>query len=133
MKRNFHFIIVIIAVLTLPALAQDPSDSRTNAPEDNTERNVRDRNDQTLTPLDQSNRQADVDITAQIRKGIMDEPDLSMNARNVKIITQDGWVTLRGPVETQKEKDLIGEIANRIARPEQVNNQLEVKGRSGSH
>jgi hyperosmotically inducible periplasmic protein len=94
---------------------------------DNAERNVRDRNDSTLTPLDQGHSQADRDITAQIRKEIVAEKNMSMNAQNVKVITVDGRVTLRGPVNTDEEKRLIGEIADRIAHTGNVNNQLEVK------
>ena len=52
---------------------------------------------------------------------------MSVNARNLKIITVDGRVTLRGPVKTAEEKRLIGAIADRIARAENVDNQLEVK------
>jgi osmotically-inducible protein OsmY len=51
---------------------------------------------------------------------------MSVNAKNVKIITIAGRVTLRGPVNTTEEKRLIGDIADRIARPENVYNQLEV-------
>ena len=51
---------------------------------------------------------------------------MSTNAKNVKIITIDGQVTLRGPVNTAEEKRLIGEIANRIAQAGHVDNQLEV-------
>jgi len=94
---------------------------------DNTARNVRDRNDRTLTPLNQGNSQADINTTSQIRKEIIAAKDMSVNARNVKIITMNGHVTLRGPVNTDEEKRLIGEIANRIARSENVDNQLEVK------
>jgi hyperosmotically inducible protein len=94
---------------------------------DNAERNVRDRNDSTLTPLDQGHSQTDRDTTAQIRKEIVAGKDLSVNAHNVKIITIDGRVTLRGPVNTAQEKQLIGEIADRIARSGNVDNQLEVK------
>ncbi len=94
---------------------------------DNTGRNVRDRNDRALTPLDQGNSQADRDTTAQIRKGIVAGKDMSVNAKNVKIITNQGQVTLRGPVNTAEEKRLIGVIANDIALVENVDNQLEVK------
>jgi hyperosmotically inducible periplasmic protein len=94
---------------------------------DNTRRNVRDRDDQTLTPLNQGNSKADVATTAQIRKEIIAGKNMSVNARNVKIITNNGRVTLRGPVNTAEEKRLIGEIAERIARSENVDNQLEVK------
>lgn len=94
---------------------------------DNSVRNVRDRDDRTLTPLDQGNSKTDLATTAQIRKVILVGDNMSVNARNVKIITPDGRVTLRGPVNSSEEKRLIGEIANRVARSENVDNQLEVK------
>lgn len=94
---------------------------------DNTDRNARDRNDRTLTPMDQGNSQADTTITASIRKEINAAKNISTNGKNVKIITKDGKVTLRGPVNSAEEKRLIGEIANRIARAANVDNQLEVK------
>ncbi len=94
---------------------------------DNTARNVSDRDNSTLTPLDQGNNKADLATTAQIRKGILAGDGMSMNAKNVKIITIDGRVTLRGPVDTAEEKRLIGEIADRIARAENVDNQLVVR------
>ena len=93
---------------------------------DNTRINVRDRQDQTLTPLDQGNNKADVATTAQIRKEIIAGKTMSVNAQNVKIITIDGQVTLRGPVNTAEEKRLIGEIADRSTHTGDVDNQLEV-------
>jgi hypothetical protein len=93
---------------------------------DNTRLNVRDRDSQTLTPLDQGNSQADIDTTAQIRKEVIATDGMSTNAKNVKIITMNGHVTLRGPVNTADEKRQIGDIANRIAQSSNVENQLEV-------
>jgi osmotically-inducible protein OsmY len=103
--------------------------SGTNAVADvsNSALNARDRNDQTLTPGDQGNNSADFDTTRRIRKEITSTKDMSVSARNVKIITSNGRVTLRGPVKTEQEKQLIGEIASRIAQPANVDNQLEVK------
>ena len=98
-----------------------------NTAVNNSARNVRDRNDQTLTPGDQGNSPADIATTRQIRKEIIAAKDMSVSARNVKIITANGRVTLRGPVKTDDEKRLIGEIAARVAQPENVDNQLEVK------
>lgn len=94
---------------------------------DNTARNRRDRDGNTLTPLDQGNSASDVAITARIRKEVMASEGLSVNAQNVKIITVDGRVTLRGPVNTQEEKTTIGEIAARAVSASDVDNQLEVK------
>jgi len=93
---------------------------------DNTQRNVRDRGSRTLTPLDQGNSQADIDTTAQIRKEILATQGMTTNAKNVKIITLNGQVTLRGPVNTAEEKNRIGEIAARIAHSGNVDNELEV-------
>ncbi len=93
---------------------------------DNTASNVRDRNDQTLTPLDQGSSTTDVEITTKIRRSIIDEKNMSVNAQNVKIITINGKVTLRGPVNTADEKSRINEIADQVAQPENVDNQLEV-------
>ncbi len=94
---------------------------------DNSRRNVSERDDRTLTPIDQGNNQSDINTTAQIRKEIIAEDGMSTNAKNVKIITVDGQVTLRGPVNTAEEKRRIGDIANRIANTGNVDNQLEVQ------
>ena len=94
---------------------------------DNTRRNVRDRDDRTLTPLNQGNSKADVATTAQIRKEIIAGKNMSVNARNVEIITNNGQVTLRGPVNTAEEKRLIGEIAERSTHSGDVDNQLDVQ------
>ena len=107
------------------------SDRSTEQP-DNTARNDRDRNQGALTPLDQGNSQADIGVTTQIRKDILADDGMSMNAKNVKIITMDGRVTLRGAVNNDQEKHHIGEIANRIARPGNVDNQLEVASNSSN-
>ena len=58
---------------------------------------------------------------------------MKVRGPNVKIITIDDRVTLRGPVDTAEEKRLIGEIADRIARSENVDNQLEVKFTASSN
>ncbi len=94
---------------------------------DNTALNARDRNDRNPTAFDQGNSAGDVDITARIRQGIVDNKDMSLNARNVKVITRDGQVTLRGPVNTAEEKRMIGEIATRAAVLGNVRNEIEVK------
>lgn len=101
------------------------SDATTDV--DNTRRNIRDRNDWNVTPLDQGNSKADVATTAQIRREILATKNMSVNARNVKIITKDGQITLRGPVNTAAEKSLIAGIAERSSHFGKVNNQLEVK------
>ncbi|MBL9167122.1 MAG: PRC-barrel domain-containing protein [Verrucomicrobiales bacterium] len=92
----------------------------------NAEGRIRDRGNRALTAMDQGNSVADRDRSALIRKEILSGKEMSVNARNVKIITVDGLVTLRGPVNTAEEKRLIGAIADRIATAANVDNQLEV-------
>jgi hypothetical protein len=94
---------------------------------DNTARNVRDRDNRTLTPLDQGESRSDLGLTAQIRKEIVALKDVSVDAKNVKIITKNGRVTLRGPVNNPDEKRRISDIANRVAGAGNVDDRLEVK------
>ena len=93
---------------------------------DNTGRNVRDRGGDTVTPGDQSNNKADLNLTQQIRKAIMADKSLSTNAKNVKVITTNGVVTLRGPVNTPQEKATIEAKAQSIAGANNVDSQLEI-------
>jgi len=92
----------------------------------NTGRNVRDRPGDTLTAQDQPNNPADRDLTQRIRQAIVADNTMSMSAKNVKIITTNGAVTLRGPVTSQQEKANVGEKAQQIAGAGKVDNQLEI-------
>jgi osmotically-inducible protein OsmY len=103
-----------------------PSD-KTAGP-DNSSVNTRDRNGENVTAMDQSNRPEDLNLTREIRKAIMSDDSLSMEAKNIKIITLNGAVTLRGPVKTSQEKDTIVAKATEIARNTKVNNELEIAG-----
>jgi len=96
-------------------------------PPNNTAVNERDASGATKTPIDQDETQADVNRTAEIRKRILDTEDLSVNARNAKVITSQGKVTLRGPVESEAERDTLAKIATDVAGAGNVDNQLEVK------
>jgi osmotically-inducible protein OsmY len=104
---------------------QAPQSSAAVEP-DNSGRNVRDRNEAAKTAGDQSENEADRTITQNIRKAITADDSLSTNAKNVKIITNDGTVTLRGPVKSEKEKADIEEKAKQVAGVKSVDNQLEI-------
>ena len=104
---------------------QAPQSSAAVEP-DNSGRNVRDRNEGTKTAGDQSENEADRTITQSIRKAITADDSLSTNAKNVKIITNDGTVTLRGPVKSEKEKADIEAKAKQVAGVKRVDNQLEI-------
>ena len=94
---------------------------------DNTGRNARDADGNTLTPMDQGASKADRTITQQIRKAVVDHDQLSTNAKNVKIITNDGVVTLRGPVKSEAEKSTIASVAQKTGGVKRVDNQLEIE------
>src|ERR1700760_4848863 len=94
---------------------------------DNTKRNSSEQNKNTETAEKQSNSKDDLALTQKIRQAIMKDGSLSMNGKNVKIIAQDGKVSLKGPVDSQQERDNIAAKADEIAGKDKVDNQLEVK------
>lgn len=94
---------------------------------DNTGRNERDDEPGSLTALDQSNSDMDLQITQAIRKKVIADDALSFNAKNVKIITVGGKVTLKGPVESARESKAIEKSARAVAGVVQVDNQIEVE------
>lgn len=111
-------------MLILPLWA---SAAEENKAPDNTGKNERDRDNKTLTPGDQSGKPEDIKLTQTIRQAVMKEKSLTMTAKNVKIITAAGKVTLRGPVNTEEEKAKINDLAKAAAGQVPVDNQLEVK------
>ena len=92
---------------------------------DNTGKNARDKSGVTLTPMDQSNDKRDLDMTQKIRKALVDDDSLSNNAKNIKVITVNGIVTLRGPVESAEERKKIVAKAKSIADGK-LKNELEI-------
>jgi hyperosmotically inducible periplasmic protein len=78
------------------------------------------------TASDQSENEADRKITQQIRQAVTKDDSLSTSAQNVKIITQDGKVTLRGTVKSDSEKQKIGEMAKKASGVKNVENLLTV-------
>jgi hypothetical protein len=121
------FILVGYAGTTYPTESTPAPPAQTTP--DNTGRNIRDRGGATLTPGDQSESEADRTLTQQIRKAVVDDESLSTLAKNVKIITVNGVVTLRGPVQNPQEKQIIEAKAQQVVGANQSDNQLEVKGR----
>ena len=98
-----------------------------NQAADNTARNIRDRSDNTLLPGDQGRSDSDLDLTRRIRRAIAGNSQLSTTAKNIKIISANGKVTLRGPVKTPQEAKAIADAAESIAGAGSVDNQLETK------
>jgi hyperosmotically inducible periplasmic protein len=121
MKRTL-LALTCLSALSVAAMAAD--DKKVNP--DNTAKNERDRSGETQTSGDQSNSSADLKITQAIRQALMKDGELSMTAKNIKVITANGQVTLRGPVKTAQEKAKIDQIAKSAAGGAQIEDQLEV-------
>ena len=111
------------------ALAQEPT-TQPAAP-DNTKVNERDRAKSQPTADQAKNAATDRDIMQKIRKAVVADKSLSTYGHNVKIISQQGKVTLKGPVHTDEEKKNIEAKAVEVAGAGNVTNQLEVKGDKG--
>lgn len=139
--NKFYFFVALMIISAMIGCAADKESVKTTdqnnntttaapAP-DNTARNERDRNTQAVTPPDQLENSTDLQVTQQIRKSIMDDSSLSTNAKNIKIITQEHEVTLRGVVNSTTEKQKIENIAKQVVHTtKNVHNKLEVKSRS---
>ena len=121
--------ILFIAGTSLLAIAslqgQEASSPAKNA--DNTARNAGGRHKTEATAEGQSEKVNDRTLTQKIRKAVVGDKALSMTAHNVKIITRDGMVTLRGPVNSAEEKASIEAKAAEIAGKDKVDNKLEIK------
>jgi hyperosmotically inducible protein len=96
---------------------------------DNAAQNQRDRNSNVPTADDQPQNKQDLELASNIRKAVVSDSSLSVNARNVKIIASNGVVTLRGPVKSQEEKAAIEAKAKSVAGVTSVNNLIEVESK----
>jgi len=121
MKRT----LLILACLSGVSVAAIAADDKTKP--DNTEINERDRSRETQTSGDQSNSSADLKVTQAIRQALMRDSDLSTTAKNIKIITNNGQVTLRGPVKNAQEKAKIDQLARSAAGGAKIDDQLDIK------
>jgi osmotically-inducible protein OsmY len=119
---------IILALACLSAFSLAALAGNEKAKPDNTATNERDRSGETKTSGDQSNSSADSKTTQAIRQALMKDGELSMTAKNIKVITANGHVTLRGPVKTAQEKAKIDQLAKSSAGGVQIDNQLDVKG-----
>jgi hyperosmotically inducible periplasmic protein len=114
---------VALAFASAAALGQDSA-----APAaDNSNVNQRDKNKAEPTADQQKENQPDRELARQIRRSIVHDKSLSTYAHNVKIIAQNGMVTLKGPVRSEEEKTAVEAKAGDIAGKDKVTSELEVK------
>ncbi len=132
MKSLFRIMlrIVMLASLALATTTIAPAQEQTGQQAvpagDNTKVNSHDQSDNQPTADQQQNNQSDRQLTQQIRRAIVQDKSLSTNAHNVKIISQNGKVTLKGPVQSEDEKQTIEAKANEIAGKDNVVTELSV-------
>lgn len=128
MSTPFSFSITLLAgLLAVTAANAQTADSATrHEAADNTRANSADRNTDTKTPLDQSNDQDAIEVTAGIRRAVLEDKSLSTSAHNIKIVTNGNVVTLRGPVESADEKKRVEALAVKSATGKQVRNEISI-------
>jgi hyperosmotically inducible protein len=113
---------LFLLALSLPGITQARQDAQ-QTPPDNTKMNK----DQGNTADQQKTNSSDQGITQKIRRSIIEDKSLSTYAHNVKIITQNGTVTLKGPVRSEDEKSNIEAKAAAVAGQDNVHSEIEVK------
>ena len=122
--QMFLFACLLTLVQTV-AKAQDSSAESPAA--DNTKVNQRDKNKSEPTADQQKENRPDRELARQIRRSLVQDKSLSTYAHNVKIIAQNGMVTLKGPVRSDEEKTAVEAKAAEVAGADKVTSQLEVK------
>jgi hyperosmotically inducible protein len=117
-----------IAVLgcLLVALNGMAVDAKEAPKADNSAQNVGAERKDAVTAEKQDNKKNDVEVLAQIRKAVVDDSSLSMNAKNAKILFKNGLVTLKGPVDSDAEKARVEELAKSCSSVSSVKNMLTV-------
>jgi hyperosmotically inducible periplasmic protein len=129
--RFLSLLIVLFSTLTL-AWAQDADTKQSQQAPDNTKINQRDRSKSEPTADQQKDNRSDRELARQIRRAIVKDKSLSTYAHNIKVIAQDGMVTLKGPVNTQEEKQAIEAKASAIAGQGKITNEIEVGSKQAS-
>ncbi len=110
--------------------AQQSADPSSQAAPDNTAKNQRDRNQAEPTADQQKENKADRELARQIRQSLVKDKSLSTYAHNIKVIAQNGEVTLKGPVKSAEEKQAIEAKAAEVAGgAEKIKSEIEVTGK----
>ncbi|HZQ25133.1 MAG TPA: BON domain-containing protein [Terriglobales bacterium] len=123
MNKVFPLAMLVFLLLSGLCLGQDNSQQ---VPADNTKVNQRDRSQNEPTADQQKENSSDRELARQVRRAIVKDKSLSTDAHNVKIIAQNGSVTLKGPVKSEEEKQALESKAAEIAGAGKVNSELQV-------
>ena len=124
-KGRFHRVINTLllsgacSLIALPAIAQQ-------TPPDNTKVNQADRAKGAVTADQQKENATDRDLAKRIRQSVVADKSLSTYAHNVKIVSQGGQVTLKGPVRSEQEKQTVEAKAVEVAGAGRVVNEMSI-------
>lgn len=124
MNMRKTFLLLSFSALSVSAFADNHDTA--SAAADNSKLNQRDRAETELTADQQKLSKRDTQITQRIRQEIMKVQDFSTYAQNVKIITVNGLVTLKGPVRTSAEEERILKLARKVAGPDRVVDEMDI-------
>ena len=132
MKRN-----IVSALLTQLLLmsslsllwAQQDAGANQYPPGDNTKVNQRDQSQNEATADKQKENTIDRQLAQQIRRALVKDKSLSTNAHNIKVIVQNGVVTLKGPVNSDSEKQAVETKAAQIVGSDKVTSQIEIRSK----
>jgi len=114
---------MVVGMICVAAYGQTPP-----GPADNTQVNQRDRNSAEPTADQQKMNGPDTKLAASVRKSIVDDKSLSTYAHNVKVIVQDGIVTLKGPVHSAEERrSIVAKAAEVAGGASKVHDELSVE------
>ncbi len=117
----------ILAGVLITGLALNPAWAQNSPQPDNTKVNQQDRAQGAVTADQQKENRSDRVLTRQIRKSVVADKSLSTYAHNVKIIAQNGTVTVKGPVRSDDERKAVIAKAEAVAGSGNVTDQLSVK------
>ena len=123
-RRLCAFMAVLVSV-SCASWAQD-SATPEQRPADNSKVNSRDRNDSASTADQQKENRSDRETARQIRRAIVKDKSLSSYAHNIKVISENGMVTLKGPVRSEEEKKTVESKAAEVAGQDKVQSEIQV-------
>jgi hyperosmotically inducible protein len=124
MKQSKMILTIVFWAAAAGSYGQTPD---TSTKPDNTKVNKRDRNSGEVTADQQKANAADQNLTKRIRQSIMADKSLSTDAHNIKIISQNGTVTMKGPVKSDGEKKAVMQKAMAVAGSDRVTDEISVK------
>jgi hyperosmotically inducible periplasmic protein len=132
-KQVFRLIALIILAGSFGLIwAQQDQPAEAQKPADNTKVNQRDREKTEPTADQQKENKSDRELARQVRRALVKDKSLSTYAHNVKVIAQDGMVTLKGPVHSDQEKQAVeAKAAEAAGGSDKVKSEIEVSSKNG--